>query len=99
MSFSGPEHKRVTCLNPTRSIVVTDRARTGNDVVKLPLGAVQMIRVSGLTGGNAEDFHVERMALVQISREWLASQGLGNLFACAAKLSFWGRPADLRNIF
>jgi hypothetical protein len=56
-------------------------------VIELPLRAVRMKRVWDLSGGDAQDFHVEAMALVQVGGPRIASECLGDSLAEPSKFS------------
>ena len=58
--------ERVARFDWRRPLLVPHLARARDDVVKLPLRAVRVIRVGRLARRHAEDFHVKRMPLHQI---------------------------------
>src|SRR5262245_40397483 len=89
------EEEGVAGENCRRPVLVANRALTRNDVVKLPLRAVRVVRVRRLTRRNAQNLDVEWMPLVQVSGGWLPSERFGYLFAGASEFALGRRPRQL----
>ena len=60
----------------------------GDDMVELPLRAVQVVGVAGLAGFDPDDLHIEGVAFHQISRARLAAERLGDFLAGPGEFSF-----------
>ena len=57
-----------------------------------------MERIWDLSRGDAQDFHVEGMALVQVGGPWIASECLGDPLAEPSKFSLRGFRRFLRDV-
>src|SRR5215471_9997627 len=98
MRLTGFEEKGVTCFDRRRALRVAHLSRAGDDVIEFPLGAVRMERIWDLSRGDAQDFHVEGMALVQVGGPWIASECLGDSLAEPSKFSLRGFRRFLRDV-
>src|ERR1700756_2368084 len=87
MRLAGFEEKGVTCFDRRRALRVAHLSRARDDVIELPLRAVRMERIWDLSRGDAQDFHVEGMALVQVGGTRIASECLGDSLAEPSKFS------------
>jgi len=67
MRFVRPENKCVILFNGMLTFFIARDSRSGDNLIKFPLRAVTMIRISCFARRNSANFDVERMALVQIS--------------------------------
>lgn len=47
---------------------ISNATLAGNDMIEFPLGGMRMVRVRGLTGGDAEDLDRERMSGTGVAR-------------------------------
>src|SRR5262249_27691236 len=89
------EEEGVARGNCRRPVLMANRSLTRNDVVKLPLRAVRVVRVRSLARRNAQNLDVEWMPLVQVGGKWLASERFGYLFARANEFALGRRPRQL----
>src|SRR5262245_2445109 len=89
------EEEGVAGENCRRPVFVANRALTRNDMVKLPLRAVRVIRVRRLTRRDAQNLKVEWVPLVQVGGAWLPSESFGYLFARSNDFALWRRPHQL----
>jgi hypothetical protein len=88
MRFARSKNESIACTDRRRTGFVADEALAGDDVVVLPLRAVDMIRIGRFPGRNAKNLDVEGMALHQVHRLRLAAQCDRDLLAEAGETSF-----------
>src|ERR1700756_1472655 len=98
MRLAGFEEKGVTCFDRRCALRVPRLSRARDDVIELPLRAVRMERIWDLSRGDAQDFHIEGMALVQVGGPRIASQCLGDSLAEPGKFSLRGFRRFLRDV-
>src|SRR5688572_33498128 len=92
MGLTGTEDECVAGFDRRRSVLVPCQAGALNHMVKLPLGAMRMIRVSAFPRRNPDDLDIKGMTLHQIGRERFAAQGFGHLLAGSGELAFGRSP-------
>lgn len=95
MRLAWREEKSIPWFNGCETILVSDAAFAGDDVVKLPLGAVRVVGIRSLARRNAADLDIKRMPLQKVRGVWLASQCLRYLFAGTGIFSFSERPRSV----